>query len=116
MQVTRVMGSLYYQPLTLMWFLWIFLPEKHLVSFKKRRKAQAINPRKHFSVSPPNSHPFLPVLACKGMNKFLALRALKLGRKNYKPFDLYRETEAQAGEIPHLSQQQSATRGPILPP
>lgn len=56
-------------------------------------------------MSPSNSYPCLPDLSCKGTNKLL--KALKLGRKSYKPFDLHRETEAQAGKIPHSCQQRS---------
>jgi len=62
-------------------------------------------------VSPPNSHLCLPDLTCEGMNKLLAIKALKLGGKSYKPSDLHRETEAQAGEFLHSSQQQSTAWG-----
>lgn len=98
----------------LLQFFWIFLPDKHLVSFKKRGNTQALNPRKHF---PPhvalNSYPCLPDLSCKGVNKLL--KALRLGKESYNPFDLHRETEARAGKIPYLSQQRSTMWGSISP-
>lgn len=46
------------------------------------------------------------------MTEHLALKALKLCGETYKPFDFYRETEAEREKKKnktHLSQQQSAT-------